>query len=756
MELSDQIPSIAELALQYGTISKKQLTQIRHLSTLKGKQGRGVDSGQLLLSHKFATGYQVSLLKLIQEYLIIKKRGQEFGNIAIEKGFATREDVDTALELQKKEFQQAKIRKLIGDILVESRVITLHQKNEVLREQTFLDTQAEKIFDSDLPDSPSIKAPGAPEADIPLSGYEKRFLQIRVLDQDFAASVIEKGFVSVREVKIAQKIQEEEFEKDHKIRIIGQIMVELDLLTEDQMILVLKEQERLDADETGAVGAPIQIRISQDQMEARVELKENAWNIDLENIKKALHDRGIRHGLYPDAILQCNLDMKNTKFLVAKQDFSLELLKSRKAVYHFDTARMDSEIKKKGETLAEQNFGGGTYLKKDLFGNNIAQTRGYDLTFRCTAGTRLSKDKTKAFAGKTGIPSLSIDRKLYIHPFIHVLEDADLRYGPLEAYANLTISGVLTGAYPVTAGELLAGEIRNARIDAIGSVRSRIGITDSTIRAQGDIHAKYVHHCRIETFGNVYIENEIIDSQIFCSGKIDSGQSRTISSTLYGKKGIELAGAGNTRTPPCVLAAGTEHHLLEKARQIDLEIKTVSQQLDTLKEEKTRQDRSVKKIFQKMIELKIFYDRAKEKKEMLGLEFQKKKEGLKKEKRKNISVLITNFEKRMMASLSSLKTLNKTKKKLEKEKILLEKKIKTLEPKIEKKVLDLQTDLFAFFEWTRKQENIPQIKINKTVFPGTLLKGIFSSLEIEKELSNFIAIENQDSQKKFHMVIQKN
>ena len=95
---------------------------------------------------------------------------------------------------------------------------------------------------------------------------------------------------------------------------------------------------------------------------------------------------------------------------------------------------------------------------------------------------------------------------------------------------------MLTGAYQVNAGTIDAREIRGARIDAVGDIKSQVGITDSVISAQGDIYARYVHNSRIETFGNIYIENEIIDSQIFCSGRIDSNKCRAITSTLYGKK----------------------------------------------------------------------------------------------------------------------------------------------------------------------------------------------------------------------------
>jgi len=355
---------------------------------------------------------------------------------------------------------------------------------------------------------------------------------------------------------------------------------------------------------------------------------------------------------------------------------------------------------------------------------------------------------------QTGFPSLSIERKLYIHPAIFVLEDADLKYGPLEPYANLNISGILTGAYPVTAGDLSAREIRGARIEAVGSVRSEIGITDSFISAQGDVHAGYLHHCRVETFGNVYIENEMMDSEVFSSGKIESRHCRVVSSNLFAKKGIEIAGVGNGRTKACTLGAGTERHILEKVRRLNLEIQHIRSPLDELKGKKEDQDRAANKIFQKMIELKIFHDRAKNKKLKLADEFKKKKDLVDKKTLKNIITLVQTFEKRMDEALASLKEMNETKKNHDKASALLEQKIKRAAPKIEKAISELEIDVPAFLEWARKQGNNPCIKIHGQAFSGTVFKGVYSSLSIEKEMKGFSVVEKQNSTGDFSLVFE--
>lgn len=101
-ENSENIPSIAQLALQYGTITKDQYTHLTRLSALVAKEKKSPNYGELLLGQKMATSYQIGLLKLIQEYHIIRRKGEAFGKIAVQKGFAAPDDIRHALEIQKR------------------------------------------------------------------------------------------------------------------------------------------------------------------------------------------------------------------------------------------------------------------------------------------------------------------------------------------------------------------------------------------------------------------------------------------------------------------------------------------------------------------------------------------------------------------------------------------------------------------------------------------------------------------------------
>lgn len=740
------IPTLARLALEYGTIQQDQFRQITALYDLGKKQDPVPDYADLLLGQGFATQYQVGLLQLIQEYHIIKHLGEKFGKIAIEKGFATKNDVRMALAHQKKEFRRAKIKKLIGDILVESGVITLKQKDAVLKEQEFLEHQGSQIYSRAYQAGSGLDQN---KTDVPLSAYERQFLQIKALDQEFAAAVLEKRLASQRDVAIAKKVQEERFEATRPIKALGDIMVDLGILTMAQKQVVMTELDRSWQKETDSPSSHIQVTISADKTGASVIIAEQDPALtSIETLKQALASAGITHGIYPDAILQAHLETGDRKFTAAKTDCSTDLIHHTRAACFLDTDGTNTGQKRKGEPLMTQTTGPATYLKTDLFGEKSLKYRGTDFTFHCGGNARPAQNGLGVVAAKTGVPGLSLDRKLFIHPVIHVLEDADQRYGPLEPYADLSVSGVLFGAYPVTAGKISAKEIRGAHIEALGDIRSSIGITDTTIRSQGDIHARYLHNCRIETFGNIYVKNEIIDSVILCSGKLDAEQCRVISSRISAKKGIVLGGVGSIRTRSCTISAGSEHHITALSRSIQQKMYRIKESLDLLINKKKEQEQQEKKLFQKMVELKLFHDRAKYKKTILEKEWNKI--DTKTTSEKNISKLIKTFEQRVEKSIAALKELNTEKKQRNAKILTLENEISSLRPKIEKQILSLQQTQVAFYEWARSQKNIPEITVFGKAFQGTQLKGVFGATVLAYDMENFSAVEREE--KKRHTI----
>lgn len=724
----DKISTVLELALQYGTITKDQYRQVVHLKSGKSTK---TDS-DLILSQGFATRYQLGLLSLIHDYQVIRKKGEEFGKIAVEKGFATADDIARALEIQKEEFRKSRLKKLIGDILVETAVITGDQKQVILEEQSMIEQATRKMLSEEPPARIKDDAD-----DVDLSPYEREFLRVKALDEDFSAAVLEKGLAKEADVERARKLQEKAFDREGAVKILGDIMVDLSLISQEQKNLILEAQGRPVPDDSPVLA----VRVSPDKMAAWIFIEKPSQLLGLTHVKQALEDAGIRLGIYPDPLLQCFLDMTFTAFPAAKMDYSQDLRAASDLRSTMASGLTDKGEKRKGDDLAIQNPDWELGSKQTLFGELSDTLSDRDFTIRCGYGTRMSRDRTRFLAAKTGKPALSVGRHLYIHPIVHVLEDADQRYGPLEPYADLTVSGIITGAYPVTAGHIRAREIRGARIEAIGDIKTDVGITDAVIRAQGDITARYLHNCTIETFGNLYVQNEIFDSDVRCSGKIDSPACRVVTSRLYAKKGVVLAGTGSTKNLPCSITVGTEHHVAALIQDLNKEIDAIKEGLEKIRQKAEEEARVSKRTFDKMVELKVFHDRAKKTKESLAAEFKKKKEHYTKERLKNILGLIANFDKRMERSIASLKELNKTKKARDTAGEKLQEKLKRLGPKVDAQVRNIEQTIFAYLEWARQEQGVPEIRIKTKAYTGSSFRGLFSRVDLEEDRTSIFVRE---------------
>lgn len=753
MDNRTSIPTIADLALQYGTINKAQYRQAAHAYSNLQKTGRKAAFSDILQKLKMATGYQVGLLELIREYMIIRAKGEAFGKLAIEKGFATEADIRNALEHQRREFKRAKLKRLIGDILVETGVLTEKQKDAILKEQMFFETYGKQI----LAGQDDIHQRPLPE---PVSEYERQFLEIKALDEEFGAIAVEKGYASVTDVRQARKIQEQSFHRaaesgsPPELRLIGDILVDQGVLSTSQYHRIMDEQGRMPLPENVP---EIKIEIRNNNLEARVHLdKKSRVRVSLDDIKSALSRNGIVYGIYTDYIIQCFIDAGKTSFTAARQDFSLDLVKARRISYTFSTDGIDGQVKKKGQALAEQSLKIDGYLKKDLFGNILTAPSLDELRLRCGTGTRLSQDKTKVFASRTGYPSLSIEKKFYVHPVINILEDADLRYGPLEPFANLNVSGIITGAYPVKAGRLSANEIRGAVIEAIGDIDIDIGITDAVIRTQGSVKARYIHSSTIQAFGDVCVEFEIMDSRIACSGSVVGEKCRVISSEISAKKQVLLAAAGSAKTPPCTIRSGCEWHVVYESDLVEQKIAAIRLPVTTLEEKAEREKRISDNLFRKMVDLKIFHDKAKKKKEQIEKDVQQKISGseITPDKKKNVARLIKNFESRMESAITALKELNVQKKSADSKAIKIRHRIEKILPAINRKIEALEMDRFSYFEWTRKEKNICRIDIKGKIFQGTVFNSPYDSFVADTDLKTVLLTENEE--KKLTLMSVKN
>ncbi len=674
MKITTKKPSFGELALRYKTISRKQMEYAGILFNKKKKKNPDITMEKILIEEGFATQEQINILNLILDFLELKEKSRKFGSLAVKMGFATQQDIDNALKKQHMEFKRSKTQKMIGDILVEAKIITPAEKKSIVAEQQKI---SDKIQSGKSKDKPVYR-------DIP-----------------------------------KQKLQ----------KTVG---------TDNSIV------------------SPMEIHVSEDAMEAWIRLSDDTGEkTTLNEIKNAIQKKGVIFGIYNDSLLQSKIDTGKNFFQAARGRFPA-VNKNMTIKYLFNTIHdtpadfEDVNIKvKKGTTIAILNsentdscgrtiFGRQTY--SDFYKNHAPRI------FRCGKGAEASDDDTKAFAGRRGFPFLSMEKKLYVLSFINVLEDADLKFGPIEDFSNINVTGTLTGAFPVKAGRIKAREIRETRLYALEDIVVEIGITNARIITQGNVYAKYIHNSNIEAFGNIIVEHEIIDSTIVCSGKCETVKSRIIASTISAKQGIISAGAGSDPTEACILMAGREDHIINETDRIAETIELIKKKKTDLENQRNIiVEVKIKNLLKKMANLKLFYDRAKQEIDCIDNAPGKNFSISDKDSYIKTMELRDGLEKKMETIIKSLKQLNKQKKELETEKYDVEKKIEKIKPKIEKKIIEKKLDMENLFQWAEKKPAIPEIIVKGRLAQGTVLKGVFSTLKTKKEYKNIKAVEVHSS-----------
>lgn len=747
---------------------------------------------------KMASRYQINLLLVIRDFLITRRRSEQFGHIAIEKGFATQDEVKHALAQQQKLFRAKRARKMVGEILVESEVITKEQQQVIAREQqqfSINETASVKNrIRSDVnnevnSDTDTIQPDTTTGANISKAGY----LDIKAngIDPDNIEVIVSKNTMEAW------------------IKVPSDLYSQVAIISEKNNSNSISDQP----------GSGI---TSSEKQEFTLQ---KPMPVLLESIKAALEKKGVKNGICSNAILQSHIDLKDTFFPAAVGDYQYSPVPEYQ--FSFDHLVNDS-ILRRNKTLAFMKSGQIKTTTTDVFGKKSRQlisveslysdsgisasgehddaplSKKNDLTpsngtlntthskepgelsidnitasstirntpaptnrhpvFRSGNGVIISADGLRVLSDQSGYPALSLNRKFYIFPVVNVLADADMRFGRIDGYASINVSGTLTGAYPVNAGQIRARETDGAQISSIGDISVEIGINRSRIKTQGNVRAKYIHNSRIEAFGDLYVEHEIIDSTIIISGACHADKSRIIASRISAKMGIVAAGVGSDVTEPCHISAGCEDHIVLQSREITRQIDNVKKELDDLMESRELLKQKIKDLFKKMVEFKITHDRAK----ASYLEFSQKIGGNadlyteaagenqslshiqkndeisdndKFDPDEKTARLIDALKTKMDTAVDQLRKYNQQKKNLEISLDKIENTIRQRKPKIEQQIMEMEIDRNCFLQWAKNNKPIPEIKISAKLAQGTQVKGIFSSMTVQEDIRNIHLIE---------------
>jgi len=677
---------------------------------------------------------QVSKLKETEIDTISQDDGYlVFGKLALKYKFVVEEQIQKALSIQKQN-RLAGNKTLLGEILVTQGMISQNQLDFLLSIQKMIET--------------------------------------RKMDRKFGMIAVKNGFVTPEDIERALTEQKKSYEKNKAVKMIGDILVESKVMTNDQCDAILKKQkrfEKIDAVEPEAPEIPEPFRTSihdsyfeltesEDKLTAFFSMKmESAIPFNIQDVKDHLQIKGIKYGIVDDKQISAYLENKKNwdtpiKIAVGKSpDFG----KDAEIKFYFDIDplkigtvknggvidfkdRGDIPQVKKGDLLAEKIPAVEGHAGHDVYGRYLAVSKPQDKTLRKGKGTSISEDKLKIYAETDGIPEISAIGKIYVSPRLEISSGVGLKTGHVDFDGKIEVLGTIQSGYRVKGNSLKANEILKAEIEMIGDISVSGGIIGAKIKSGGSISAMYIHESDIEVLGDVFVLKEIIDSKINTSGKCIAKGGPILSSRVSAKKGIQAIQIGSEISKPCILNVGFDKKVKE-------DVEKTSGILPLKKQEQTEYSRRLKEIenepgiIEKVIaDMVQIQDRAVVKQRELLDEIEKIKETGDKTQLENAETRLSELDFEIKNREEKLESLFTKQDQITTEMSDLNQKIEDSKAEIQ----SLREKISEIVEWSNEEKGIPEVKVSDVIFADTAINGIYSTLRLNQNQKNVLILED--------------
>jgi uncharacterized protein (DUF342 family) len=648
------------------------------------------------------------------------------GKLAVKYKFVDEEQIQEALSIQKQE-QLDGNKAFLGEILVAQGMISKNQLDFLLSIQ--------------------------------------KVIQTRKMDRKFGMIAVKNDFAAQEDIEHALMEQKKSYEKTKTVKMIGDILVESNVMTEDQCDAIFKMQQRFEEIDITEPEMPeplsssindayFDLTVSEDKLNAFFSInKESTVSFTLQDIKDYLEEKGIKYGIVSDEKISGYLENKeglDTRLKVAEgkpPDTGIDA----SIKYYFDTDplkigtvkdgggidfkdRGDIPQVTKGDLLAEKIPAVEGATGHDVYGRYLSVSKPKDTTLRKGKGTSISEDKLKIYAETDGMPEISAVGKIYVSPRLEISGGVGLKTGHVDFDGKIDVIGTIQNGYRVRGNSLKANEILKAEIEMDGDISVPGGIIGAKIKGGGSISAMYVHESDIEVLGDVLVEKEIIDSKINTSGVCIAKNGPILSSRVSAKKGIQAIQIGSEISKSCNLSIGYD----EKVKE---DIDAIKEIIPRKKQEQKEVQRRIKEIenepdiIEKVIaDMAQVQDRAVVTQRKLSEEIEKIKETGDKTQLEGAEVTLSELDLEIENREKKLESLFNKQDQITAEIDDLTQKIEDSKTEIQ----DLREKISEIVEWSTSEKGIPEVKVSDVIFADTTINGIYSSLKLNQNQKNVL------------------
>jgi hypothetical protein len=175
-----------------------------------------------------------------------------------------------------------------------------------------------------------------------------------------------------------------------------------------------------------------------------------------------------------------------------------------------------------------------------------------------------------------------------ITEYVTINGDVDFQCGNIRAATDVSIKGTILDLFKVSSTKSIkvGGAIQAAYVQAGGDVLVRGGIlgrNQGSVKAQGQIVAKFADEADLRAGGDVRITREVMNSRIHAEGKLFVSHGAVIGGQVYAREGVEVGAIGSEAGVPTCVTVGIHPGVLDRADAIDEEIKAMLKAIERIR-----------------------------------------------------------------------------------------------------------------------------------------------------------------------------
>jgi hypothetical protein len=551
------------------------------------KEKKAIRLGGVLVQNGIITQNELELFDTFQDMNKVTEMDRSFAALALKNKLVTLEQIKLAFQKQAEHFKKTKQIIVIGDILQKLGIMTTAYRDAILSRQQRLD--------------------------------------IKYKDTSFGAVAIKMGLATRDQIDDALAIQQKLFSITNKLQLLGNILVDNNVLTDSQTRQILSHQKKLkqQAEEKEKVQSEnqkkkqiqsgnnqktlfdvnkyIKVIVSKDKLEARMlPIKSLPSDTTLDDILFALSEKNIKYGVVEHYQIRSYLKspiLQKSPLLIArgkppklpehasiiyKFQSMLESISCRthRSIDHLSWDKWSKA--KSGDLLAEKKNGKAGMPGISVHAEIIDVVPPKTVQLINGIGTKLSDDGEKLIAVHDGLISSYMWNKICVLPEKKIDGDLNQTKEPFRYKGVIHVKGRITGQAGVKSIMIFAQGVENGLIQAESDVIIMGNVIHSKIQAKGHVVARNIRHSKVEAFGHVVAEQNIESSNICVSGQVSVLSGTVSESEISAYQGVLAHNVESNQEHQTILSVGMDRLVTKRIEKIQSKLPLLKQNLEKL------------------------------------------------------------------------------------------------------------------------------------------------------------------------------